>query len=816
MSGFLRDVRHAIRLLLRQRGFTAVALLSLALGIGATSALFSIFNTLLWKPLPVSDPDALVVLYRKADTQSFYDAFSYPEYRDYRDHAGVFRGLAGYTPMEFAARMDGSEATRVFGEMVTDDYFDVLGLRFTLGRGFDASAGTAAPAVVLEHDYWASRFDADPGVLGRTITLNDVSFTIVGVAPKDFRGAYAVYFKPAIWVPASSLPQLRRQPGILENRSATLFRLIGRLNPGVNAKQAEAACAPIAARLAESFPATNTGMKTFVFPELATRPEVEIGDQSRATAAIFLALTSLVLLIACANVANLLLSRAAARQKEIAIRLAIGSSRRQLVSQLLVEAFVLAVASGLAALGLTALAMRAASSYRVSTDLPLVLSFSIDFRVVVVTMSLSVVAALLFGLLPALRQTRGDLVPALKNDTPIAGRHRRVGLTGLLVIGQVAASLVLLIVAGLFVRSIGGARDMDPGFQTDERFVMALSPRLRNYETTVTETFYRRLLEDVRALPTVSSATLAQYVPLDFSIDGGDIVAEGRPAPPGKESYQTFSGVADEFYFETLGTRILSGRAFTSADTADSRKVAMVNGTLARALWPNEEPIGRRLRFAGGDADDWIEVVGVIADGKYRQLIEDPRPYLLVPRSQHYRDTMTLVVKASRGVDAAIADARRAVAALDPAMPVSDVRTMEQFMERSYMAPRMAALLTIPAGLAALIIAVVGLYGVIAYWVSQRTREIGIRVAIGAAPSDIRSLVLGQGLVLAGAGLAVGLAAAWAAARLVAGMLFGVSASDPIVFLTVPILIVAVTAAASYLPARRALRVDPLTALRQQ
>ena len=336
-------------------------------------------------------------------------------------------------------------------------------------------------------------------------------------------------------------------------------------------------------------------------------------------------------------------------------------------------------------------------------------------------------------------------MPALKNDSSVSGRKRRFSVTSVLVVGQVAASLVLLVVAGLFARSIGGAREMDPGFQTVERFVMALSPRLRHYEEKQTETFYRRLLEDVRALPTVSSATLAQYVPLDFSIDGGDIVAEGRPAPPGKEAYQTFSGVVDEFYFETLGTRILSGRSFTAADTATSKKVAMVNGTLARALWPKEDPIGRRLRLAVGAADDWIEVVGVIADGKYRQLIEDPRPYLLLPRSQHYRDTMTLVVKAAHGVDAAIADARRAVAALDPAMPISDVRTMEQFMERSYMAPRMASMLTIPAGLAALIIAVVGLYGIIAYWVSQRTREIGIRVAIGAGPADIRSLVLGPG-----------------------------------------------------------------------
>ena len=368
MPGFLRDVRHAVRLLIRQRGFTAVALLSLALGIGATSALFSLFNTLLWKPLPVSRPDELVVLYRKADTQTFYDAFSYAEYRDYRDHAGVFRGLAGYTPMEFAVRVDGSEATRIFGEAVTDDYFDVLELRLPVGRGFDASQGAAAPAVVLQHDYWTSRFAADPSVLGRTITLNDQAFTIIGVAPKEFRGAYAVYFKPALWVPASSLPQLRGDAGFLDNRAATLFRLIGRLNPGVSAPQAEAACGPIASRLAESFPATNTGMKTFVFPELATRPEVEMADQSNATAGIFLALTSLVLLIACANVANLLLSRAAARQKEIAIRLAIGSSRRQLVTQLLTESFVLAVASGLAALGLTALAMRAASAYRVPTD----------------------------------------------------------------------------------------------------------------------------------------------------------------------------------------------------------------------------------------------------------------------------------------------------------------------------------------------------------------------------------------------------------------------------------------------------------------
>jgi len=830
MGTLSREIRFGLRALLRQPGFTFAAVLSLALGIGANSALFGMFNSLLWKPLPVEAPDELVVFYSRRDAQSFYQPLSYPEYREFQALTGVFAGVIGYSPAEMSLRIEGRDDARAYGELVTGNYFDVLGVRMALGRGFhpdeDAEPGTH-PVVVLSHRLWERRFDGDPAVVGRSLVLNGQPFTVVGVAPRGFRGAYAPYFAPDLWmplamisaaIPASASYAVPGSTSYLEDRGQRFMRIMGRLAPGVTVTEAQAAATTVAARLTQAYPETNKGVAMLAFREVDTRPEVEISRAANAIAMTFLGITALVLLVACANVANLLLARASGRRREIAVRLALGAGRGQLVRQLLVESLLLSLGAGVLGLGLGVLAMRLMSAYRLPTDLPLLMEFQSDGRVIAFTLVVSVVAAIAFGTVPALRASRPDLVPALKDGMPSASRGgRRLGLTNVLVVAQVAMSLVLLVVAGLFVKSVQGAYTIDPGFSVENRIVMSLNPRLQHYDEQRTSTFYQRLGERVRTLPTVEDATLVQDVPLDFGVNADDFIVEGRAAEPGRETVQVMYAVVDEHYFATLGTRILRGRGPTTEDTATSRRVAVVNETMARQLWPDQDPLGRRFRMVGAD-EPWIEVVGVAADGKYRQLTESPRPFAFLPVSQVFRWSRTLVIHMRHGTDVAptVAAVRREVQAIDPAMPVFDVRTMEQFMERAYLGPKLAAYAIGPAGVLALVIAAVGLYGVMAYWVGRRTRELGVRIAVGAAPADVFALVMGQGLRLAGVGIALGLVGAYAASRIVASLLFGVSATDPTVFAGVPLLLGTVAVLAILVPSRRALRVDPLTALKAE
>ena len=821
MHTLLLDIRHGLRTLRAHRGFAATAILSLALGLGANSALFSMFNSLLWRPLPVEAPDELVVLYRRSPAQTFYDAFSYAEFRDYREQAPVFSGLAGYTLAEFALGGTGSAneaATRVIGELVTGNYFDVLGVNPALGRRFLPEEGRPGGplAIVVSHGFWTARLGADPAAIGRTITLSNEPVTVVGVAPEHFSGAYAVYFAPEFWVPAESFPRLRpAQQSFLTDRTATSLRLIGRLSPGVTVAGAQATVDTVAARLAADHPDTNKDFKAFVFRELDTRPEVEIASATNTVAIIFLGLTGLVLLVACANVANLLLARAASRRREVAIRLAIGAGRGQLVRQLLVEALLLAAVAGGLAVGMGALAATLLARLRVPTDLPLAFSFHTDLRVMAFTFGLATLAAVAFGLWPALQLSNNDLVPALKDDgAPTGGRARRVRVSDVLVVGQVAASLIILVVAGLFVRSVGGARTLDPGFEVEDRIVMSVNPGIRGLADPDVRAFYRRVQETVGGVPGVEAVTLAQYVPLDFSVGGGDLIVEGREAAPGREGIQTMSSAVDEYYFSALGTPIRDGRAFSARDTADALAVAIVNETLAAMAWPGQNPIGRRIRFTGSDVR-WLEVVGVSADGKYRQLTESPRPFVWTALAQQTASSATLVVRSRRDPASMLGEVRRAVASVDPAVPIYDAKTMDAFMERAYLGPRLAALVIAPAALCALVIAAVGLYGVLAYWVSRRTKEIGVRSAIGATPTDILGLVMRQGLTLTAIGLLCGLAGAFAASRAVASLLFGVSQTDPLIFAGVPAVLLFVACVASYLPARRAVAIDPVTALRQ-
>jgi predicted permease len=591
VGAIYRDFRFAVRLLGRNPLFTAVAVLSLGLGIGANSALF-----------------------------------------------GMFDGLAAYAVTECAMVVPGQDAARLYAEAVSANYFDVLRPRMQLGRGFRGDEGRAVgrdPVAVINYRLWQRRFGGDPAIVGRTITLNGQPFTIVGVAGPDFHGVYAVYFSADVWVPATMLPRLQATYAqSLESRDDRIFRMIGRLRPGVGLDQARAAAATVASRLERTYPKNNKGIRALVFREIDTRPEVEISSASNGIAFLFMGVAGLVLLIACANVANLLLARSSARRKEIAMRAALGATRFQIVRQLLVESILLALIGGIVGLYFGSLATDLIGSIRVPTDIPLIFEFRMDARVVVFTLATALLAGIAFGLLPALRVTRRDLVPSLKASPTAGSTARRVTLGNALVVLQVAASLVLLIVAGLCLRSIPGARTIDPGFRTEHRVLMTFSPELVGYDQPRSAQFFRVLMQRVRELPSIESAALARYVPLDFNSQGGDIVIEGRPSTNDRD--QVLMATVDEDYFRTLGTRIVRGRAFTAQDTSTSHRVAVVNETMTRKEWPGRDPIGKRVQWNIPDGP-FLEVVGVAADGKYRQLTEAAQPFMFLPFGQHPR-----------------------------------------------------------------------------------------------------------------------------------------------------------------------------------
>lgn len=499
------------------------------------------------------------------------------------------------------------------------------------------------------------------------------------------------------------------------------------------------------------------------------------------------------------------------------MRVALGASRGQLVRQLLTEAVLLSLLGGVVGLAAGSLATDMVASIKVPTDLPIILDFRVDGRVIAFTFGVSLLAGIVFGLVPALKATRASLTSALKGETAAAGAGsggRLFTLSNSLVMLQVAVSLVLLVAAGLFLRGIRGAQTIDPGFKVTNRLAASFNPGLIGYTDARSTDFYRRLLDRLRDQPGISRATLAAYVPLDFTSGMGDVKVEGRPTQGGQDQIQVMSSLVDADYFTAMGTPIRQGRAFTTRDVIGSLPVAIVNETFARRMWPGQSPLGKRIQYQPNTP--WLEVVGVAADGKYRQLLEQPMPYLFRAFWQFPPTRATVVVEHQGDVAAALAAVRREVKSLDPAMPVFDTKTMGQFMDRSMLGPRLSAMLSVPTGILAALIAAIGLYGVMAYSVSRRIRELGIRVAVGAAPGQILGLVMKQGLRLAGVGMAVGLLLSFLAGRVVANMLFRVSPTDPVVYVLVPALLAAVSGLACWVPARRAVKVDPLTALRME
>jgi predicted permease len=818
MDTFLKDLRYGIKTLLKHPAFTAVAVLSIALGIGVNTTIFSFINATLFHPLPFPDPQELV---RVWDGNSA----SYPDYVAYRDESKVFSGLAAYAQRPMNLSVNG-ESQRIYGELVTGNYFDVLKVKPALGRGFleedDRSVG-ASPVVVLSNRLWRRHFNSDPAIIGKGINLNSHSYTVVGIMPEDFGGATLVS-PPDLWVPMMMEPLVTAGSKSLTSPDDGWLMMLGRLKPDASPAGAAAAVQTIAGRLHEERRARDSG------PEEPSRRVVTVvaarglmvPPEGRApvfvVVAILMTVVSLVLLVACANVANMLLARAVSRRKEIAVRLALGAGRWRIVRQMLTESVLLSCIGG--AVGLlftvwsTSLLLRLIP--RLVPEISMAPDVSPDARVFAYTFLLSLVSGVLFGLVPALQTSRPDVVATLKDERLTFGSGRRqFNLRNLLVVGQIAVSLLLLIGAGLFIRNLRNTQHADPGFALDNSLMMSFDLGLANYNSARGKAFEEKLLERVRALPRVRSVSLAQWVPLGNGGNMSPLYVEGEPAPEHFDDASLLShSIVGVDYFRTLGIPLVRGRDFNDRDTPASPAVIIVNETLARRLAPDGNVIGKRLRM--DSHGDYLEVVGVVRDVKYKQLAEKPLFFGYRPLSQEYRSAMTLHVSTTSDPLPIINQVRAEIKALDSDLPLTNVETMQEHMRPVLGPARLLALLSSAFGVLALVLAAIGLYGVMAYSVGNRTHEIGIRMALGAPVSGVRNLVIGQGMRLALAGTAIGLIAAFTLTRVLQSVLYGVGAADPLTFIIVASLLLAVALLACFIPARRATKVDPLVALRYE
>jgi len=810
----LQDIRYGLRMIAKAPGFTLLATLALALGICANTTIFSFINGLILRPLAgVTDPDRLVAVFTSDYSSGLYGGSSYPDYVDLRDQADVFGSLAAFDQTVLNASGE-SEAERLRGFVVTGNYFDVLGVRAQLGRTLQPSDDLRADAVpvVISDSLWQRRFSADATIVGKTLRLNDKLYTIVGVTEPSFRGLQ-LSLPPEFWLPTTASPELTR--GRRDDRG---IQLIGRLKPGVSLAHAQTQLTTIAARLAQSYPETNRGTierpneprPMTVVRESRVGPEAELAIK-RVSLLLF-AVVGLVLLIACANVANLLLARASARRREIAVRLALGASRGRLIRQLLTESFLLASLGGVAGLLATQWTVRLLPQFFPANDAN-GLDLSVDWRVLVFTLGVSVLTGLLFGLAPALQATRLNLLPALKAEANSYGpRRRRIALRDVLVIAQLAMSLVLLVSAGLFVRSLRQALTFDPGFATDNLLTASLETRGARLNEQQGQEFFQQTLERAGSLPGVQSATLSMVEPLSGGGNRRMITLEGYEPQPNEDTELNTNTIGPN-YFSTMGIPIVAGRDFDKQDREGGPLVVIVNEELARRYYGGNAA-GKRLQI--GSNVPSREIVGVARTARYRSLREQPLPFIYIPFSQEYQSGMTLLVRTKGDPEAVVGSLQNEMRALNKDVPLFSVQTMSERIGGQLAADRMIAVLLSVFGGGALLLAAIGIYGVMGYAVAQRTHEIGIRLALGAEQRDILRLIVGQGMVLIAIGAGIGLAMALAATQVLKSLLFGVSATDPLTFASVIVVLVGVALLACYLPARRATKVDPLEALRYE
>jgi predicted permease len=816
-----QDVRFGLRMLRHSWGLALVVTVTLALGIGVNTAIFSVLNGWLLRPLPVRMPEQIVVLASQQKDRSD-PQFSYPALVDFRKQGGAFSDLFAY-----ALGVGGLSANGQAGEFayssVTGNYFSALGVKPALGRLFladeDEKPGSEL-LVVLGYSYWQKRFGGDPQFVGQQVRVNGKPAIVVGIAPKEFHGTLFSFDMDG-YLPLSTITEGQDSKRFWTDRNIRRLNVLGRLRPGVSILQAQSSVDVIARRLSAQYPESDQGVAVRLIPERMARPAPFVSSFVPAIASLFLFLASLVLLLACMNVANVLLARASSRRQEMAIRTALGASRSRLIRQMVTESLLLAILGGITGVALGEWAMSVSGSLlrsaTTTSNFAYKLDYSFDWRVFAYTMGIAFFTAIVVGVWPAIRAGDTELNPVLHE-----GRGDSVGAGGegtrrVLMVAQIAGSLTLLVVAGLFVRSFQRAETMDLGFDPDHVLSVMLDPHQIGYDEARTKAFYRDLEERVRAIPGVQSASLSFAAPLQYPGHSRPIYVAGHPLAVGQHATMISFNSVDSAYFEVMRVPLLSGRPFSESDSETSRPVAIVNQAMAERLWSNEDSIGKRFSLIS-PAGPFIEVVGIAGDGQYFFISPEPQPYFYVPLAQNYSSFQSLQVRSAVPPEEISTPVQAQIRALAPDLPTIDVSSMQRVVQglAGFFVFRLAASLAATLGMLGLTLAVVGLYGVVAFGVTRRTREIGVRMALGASRDQILKLVLGQGMKLTIAGVAAGLLVALLLTRAIARLLVGVSAADPATYLAVATLLSGVTLPACWIPARRATRVDPMIALRYE
>jgi predicted permease len=819
IQDFLRDIRYGFRMLRKSPGVTAAVILALALGVGANTAIFGIVNGFLLRPLPVPSPAQITVLaIQQKDAPPGSSGFSYPEFSDFRRQANAFSDIFGLALS--SVRLTSHDRTdQCFANYVSGNFFSSLGLMPAEGRLIlpsEAETPGAPPLAVLDYSYWQRRFNSDPSILGRQVLLNGKSATIIGVAPRNFHGMFSI-FETDIYLPMSAISLEEPADIFWSSRDRRRILAFGRLKPGINLQQAQSSLDVITARLATEYPSTDRWFTVRAIPEKSARPIPYANNSFVAISGLFLLLAAFVLLLACMNVENILLARGHARQREMGIRAALGAGRTRLLCQMLTESILHAIFGGGAGILLGAWANQWINSIHLQ-DIPLQLDAAFDWRVFTFTAVSVLGTGIVVGLLPALRASSADVNSVLHegsqgNSYSIAHSAMR----NFLVVAQVAGSLVLLVAAGLFVRSLQKTEHFDLGFNPDHVLNVIMDPHDIGYGEAQTTEFYREIAAKVRTLPGVQSVSLASYIPMGGFPNRVPVSLEGHPIPNDQQAPAVLFNSVDPPYFETMRIPLLRGRVFSNVDNESAPRVAIINQTMANRFWPREDPIGKRFSMNGG-AGPFAEVVGLTSDGKYQSIGEDPQPFFYLPLAQNFASKRALQIRSLVRPESLETSVKEQIALLAPGFPIIDMSTMKQFLEGAlgFFAFRLAATLAGALGIIGLILAIVGVYGVVSFAASQRTREIGIRMALGADSREILKLIWLQGVRLVIAGVAVGIAGAWALTRAIAHLAAGILTSDPITYITVSILLAGVALLACWIPARRAMKLDPIIALRYE